>query len=218
MNYIEEIKRQILKLMEGENANIYLYGSYAKGTANFSSDVDVAIEYVTNYNIKKIFDVQEFFEESKIPLTVNIVDLCRTDESFIEEVKSTGIIWKNTRQVLAKKALKKLGELVGKENRTEVERDSLILRFQFCFELLWKCGKDYLQAEHGFICASPKKVIRALREVGNLSDEETADLLRASEDRNLTVHIYNEKKSEEVAADIDKFYFRRMEKLLEVIA
>jgi len=48
------------------------------------------------------------------------------------------------RFVTAAHALSKLHEAVVKETLSEIERDGLIQRFEFCFEIMWKCGKDYL--------------------------------------------------------------------------
>ena len=53
-----------------------------------------------------------------------------------------------------------------------MERDALIQRFEFSFELLWKCAKEYLYVEEGIDAASPKKVIRCCRELGLLDEGE----------------------------------------------
>ena len=217
MNSLEEIKNQLLKMFEGENVNIYLYGSQARGTANFTSDVDVAIEYLSGYDASKIVDAQEFFADSTIPLTVNLVDLKNVSAEFADEVKSTGVVWKSSRLELAKKAVARLATLVGKNVLSDIERDSLIMRFQFSFELLWKCGKDFLEQEHGLFIASPKKVIRTFRELGYFTDNETADLLAAANDRNLTAHIYDEGKAVTIAVNIDNKYFRRLAKWLDIL-
>ncbi len=102
----------------------------------------------------------------------------------------------------AEKALAKLHEGVSKEALTEMERDGLIQRFEFCFEIMWKCGKDYLLAQEGLEAASPKKVIRALREVGLFSDEEAEQALKMVDDRNLTAHTYDEEMAAELAKRI----------------
>ena len=78
----------------------------------------------------------------------------------------------------AARALARLHEVVSKDNLSEIERDGLIQRFEFCFEIMWKCGKDYLYDREGLDAASPKKVIRSLREVGIFSDEETEQALK----------------------------------------
>ena len=86
-------------------------------------------------------------------------------------------------------ALRRLHEVI---DLNELERDGLIQRFEFCFEILWKCGKDYLRDVEGLDAASPKKVIRMSREVGLLTDEETERALNMANDRNQTAHMYDE--------------------------
>lgn len=120
-------------------------------------------------------------------------------------------------KIKTQKAMTKLSELATKNNLTEVERDGLILRFQFTFELLWKCGKEFLQEEHGFELASPKKIIRAFRETSYFSDEETELLLSAAEDRNLAAHTYDELKAEQISNAI-KSYFPIMQKWLSILS
>ncbi len=102
----------------------------------------------------------------------------------------------------AEKALGKLHEGVIKDSLTEMERDGLIQRFEFCFEIMWKCGKDYLLDREGLEAASPKKVIRLLREVGLFSDEEAEQALQMADDRNLTAHTYDEKMAVDLAKRI----------------
>ena len=82
------------------------------------------------------------------------------------------------RMETAGRALEKLHEGVAKGELTEMERDGLIQRFEFCFEIMWKCGKDYLLDREGLVVTSPKKVIRALYEVGLLNAEETESTLQ----------------------------------------
>ena len=102
----------------------------------------------------------------------------------------------------AEKALGKLHEGVIKDSLTEMERDGLIQRFEFAFEIMWKCGKDYLLDREGLEAASPKKVIRLLREVGLFSDEEAEQALQMADDCNLTAHTYDEKMAVDLAKRI----------------
>ena len=96
------------------------------------------------------------------------------------------------RHQLAIRALAKFHELASREQLTEIERDALIQRFEFTFELVWKCAKEYLYTQEEIDAASPKKVIRSCREVGILSDDETEQALKMADDRNLTTHTYDE--------------------------
>lgn len=89
--------------------------------------------------------------------------------------------------------MSKLHEAVVKETLSEIERDGLIQRFEFCFEIMWKCGKEYLREVEGLDAASPKAVIRMLRDVQIFSDEDTVFALEMVDARNLTAHTYDEK-------------------------
>lgn len=109
------------------------------------------------------------------------------------------------RFALAARALSKLHELAAKNEITEVERDALIKRFEFSFELLWKCAKAYLYEIEGIDAASPKKVIRASREAGLLDEEETRQALLMVDDRNLTTHTYDEEFADDLAHRIGMY-------------
>lgn len=45
------------------------------------------------------------------------------------------------RYELAVRALAKFHKLAHRQDLTEIERDALIQRFEFAFELVWKCVK-----------------------------------------------------------------------------
>lgn len=102
----------------------------------------------------------------------------------------------------AQRALEKLHEIACKEEINEIERDALIQRFEFSFELLWKCGKDYLRVMEGLDVASPKGVIRHCRELGIFDTMQTEQALRMADDRNLTTHVYDAVFAEEIARRI----------------
>ena len=57
---------------------------------------------------------------------------------------------------------------------------------------MWKAAQAYLRVVEGLDIASPKGVIRTCRELGLLAEAETAQCLKMADDRNLTVHTYNE--------------------------
>ena len=118
----------------------------------------------------------------------------------------------------AEKALTKLHEGGQKDSLTEMERDGLIQRFEFAFEIMWKCGKDYLLDREGLDVASPKKVIRSLREVGLFSDEETEQALKMVDDRNLTAHTYDETMAVALAQRIIEYEKLLLEWLMRMKA
>ena len=109
------------------------------------------------------------------------------------------------RIALAGQALQRLHELALRVDLTEVERDALIQRFEFSFEIVWKVAKDYLSVEEGIDAASPKKVIRSCREVGLLDEAETRLALVMADDRNVTAHTYDEEFAQQMVTKIVEY-------------
>jgi len=108
------------------------------------------------------------------------------------------------------KALKKLKEGV-KVAQTEIERDGVIQRFEFTFELFWKTLKIILQYK-GIEARSPRSAIKEGFRAGLLDDDEI--FLDMLEDRNLTSHIYEESTAEEIFKRIKQVYTPSLEKAL----
>lgn len=92
---------------------------------------------------------------------------------------------------LFEKALKSW-EKILKEPYSEVVRDAAIQRYEFNYELLWKCVKIFLKENEGIDCNSPKSCFRALKGVFKLRDKEILLCLKMVDDRNLSVHTYSE--------------------------
>ena len=117
---------------------------------------------------------------------------------------------------LARAALATLDELAHKPNRSKVERDAAIQRFEYSFEAVWKAAQLYLREVEGLDVGSPKTVARTSFEVGLLDDEEARRTLVMADDRNLSVHTYNEDLAEEIAARVSghatllRFWVERM--------
>lgn len=92
---------------------------------------------------------------------------------------------------VAQKALISLQELVYISEPTDIERDAAIQRFETTFEATWKTAQRYLLVVEGLTVGSPKSSIRAARDVALLDDEQAVVALEMADDRNLTVHTYN---------------------------
>jgi nucleotidyltransferase substrate binding protein (TIGR01987 family) len=93
---------------------------------------------------------------------------------------------------IAQQAFNTFRELVGKENVSAVERDAAIQRFEYTFEATWKAAQRYLLIQEGVDTGSPKAVIRACWQCGILDEEMARQAMNMADDRNLTVHTYNE--------------------------
>lgn len=86
-------------------------------------------------------------------------------------------------------ALKRLKEVLT-EPESALTRDAAIKRFEFTFELLWKSIQRFLRGQ-GILCNSPKGCLKEAFSSGLIEDDPL--WLRMIDDRNLTVHTYNEK-------------------------
>ncbi len=111
------------------------------------------------------------------------------------------------------KALGKLKEGV-KIAKTEIEKDGVIQRFEFTFELFWKTLKIILQYK-GIEVRAPRNAIKEAFKAGLIDDDEI--FLDMLEDRNLTSHIYDETTTEKIFERIKKIYTPSLEKALKML-
>jgi len=96
------------------------------------------------------------------------------------------------------KALQALSEVLAIPNPSAIERDAAIQRFEFSCETAWKAAKQVLFDREGIDEGSPKGVIRSCRSVGILDADEAQLALQMIDDRNLTVHTYNEPLAQQI--------------------
>ncbi len=114
------------------------------------------------------------------------------------------------RTSLAKKALESLKLLSSQEHDSDVVRDASIQRFEYTFEALWKAAQLYLREVEGLTIGSPKGVVRGAFQVGLLSKDQARLGLEMVDDRNLTVHTYNETLANAIYSKIPD-YIKLME-------
>lgn len=102
------------------------------------------------------------------------------------------------------KAFSQLSKYVEIDKPTELERAGGIQFFEISFELAWKLLKDYLESE-GYAIISPRAAIKQAVQADVISNGH--EWLDALEDRNRTVHTYDEKTAEEIDRKIKEIYF-----------
>lgn len=109
------------------------------------------------------------------------------------------------RLTLARRTRARLAELSDRTSVSEIERDAAIQRFEFSFEAVWKAAQLFLQEREGITAPSPKSAIRSSLQVGILSEGDARMALRMADDRNLTVHTYNEDLAKRIFADLSAY-------------
>lgn len=120
------------------------------------------------------------------------------------------IRWKQRFQNFGK-AFNRLGlaiEAVKKDPDNELLQCGLIQTYEFSIELAWKTLKDFLEKK-GFMVQSPKSVIRQAYQSTYIDNVD--DWLQALNDRDLTVHTYDDAVAAGVLKDINKRYFFMLE-------
>ena len=95
---------------------------------------------------------------------------------------------------------------------SDMERESLVQRFHYTFELAWQVLADALEREGVTLdVASPRRAVREAFAAGLLDDGQIwFDMI---EDRNRTVHQYDETRLEAVVANVRARYFAAFEAL-----
>ncbi len=121
------------------------------------------------------------------------------------------IRWKQRFQNF-QKAYLLLENTITNKQLSDAERAGLIKFFEMAFELSWKLMKDYLQ-EQGFIIASPREALRQAYQSGLVGDGQA--WMDALNDRNITVHTYEEGTAREIEARIRNVYFRILTELYD---
>ncbi len=86
MIYVEESHKKIItEILSKYPYKFYAFGSRVKGTAKKFSDLDLCFFDNIPWNIRA--HIEEDFEESNLPYTVDIVDWNMCDDSFKQIIK-----------------------------------------------------------------------------------------------------------------------------------
>jgi nucleotidyltransferase substrate binding protein (TIGR01987 family) len=101
------------------------------------------------------------------------------------------------------------------EVKNQLDKDGVIQRFEFVFELVWKTLKDYSEDKGRLDAVSPKDAFRVAADLGLIEDPIVwFEFLRH---RNEATHLYDEAKAEEVYVVIPDF-INNVEKLIDRLA
>ena len=92
--YVLEVKDFTRKFWQNQPVRIYLFGSWARGEAKRSSDVDIAIESREDMSFL-IGEFREALENSCIVYNVEVVDMNFAAESLCKKISEEGIVWKD---------------------------------------------------------------------------------------------------------------------------
>lgn len=116
------------------------------------------------------------------------------------------------------KAVRRLGEVIKeykKHDETSVIntmlRDSVVQRFEICYELAWKTMKEYMIEEGVQVEIFPKAILKVAYQNKIIHNEEI--WLNMIKDRNMASHEYNEEYIVEVVGRIETDYYEQFYRL-----
>lgn len=93
----EIYKKQLLGIIQEhapKRTNVYLFGSRARGTDTFGSDIDIALDAGNPLALSALGSIKEAIENSNIPFFVDVVDLQTIASDFKKTIEGEGILWK----------------------------------------------------------------------------------------------------------------------------
>jgi nucleotidyltransferase substrate binding protein (TIGR01987 family) len=135
----------------------------------------------------------------------------------MEDHHSTDTRWKHRFQNF-RRAFGLLREAVEDSNLEEysdLEREGIIQRFEYTFELAWKTLKDYLEFSGVMLSeATPRKVIKECASSGIFAEakiipEVFMDMMLS---RNALSHTYDFEQFKQIAAKVKELYLPELEK------
>ena len=89
---LERVKGIVRRVLGHTPADVYLFGSWARGTQRPTSDIDVAIESAEPLPRALLASLREALEESTIPNRVDVVDLAHIPASFHREIERAYVV------------------------------------------------------------------------------------------------------------------------------
>jgi len=107
------------------------------------------------------------------------------------------------------KALSRLEEGI-KEAKNDLDKDGVIQRFEFTMEVLWKALRAILLYQ-GIECYSPRSCIKEAFKANIIGDDEI--ILDMLEDRNISSHVYDEERSNQIFERIKNVYLDYLKNL-----
>ena len=111
-------------------------------------------------------------------------------------------------------ALSKLNQFLHQGIQDDLDRAGLIQGFEFTFEQCWKAIQK--QAKHeGLTAASPRQAFKTALSWGWIKEEDEANWLEMTKDRNATTHVYRDEVAHSLTDKIVKVYAPALNQILK---
>ena len=91
---IEMIKKILFKYLDFKKDKAFIFGSRATGNTRKFSDIDIGVRSEREIDTLLLSDIEEAFEESNIPYTVDVVDFSQVRDKFKQFALKNIKLWK----------------------------------------------------------------------------------------------------------------------------
>ena len=176
---LDAIRKIILK--HARPSRIYLYGSRATEDAGETSDIDIAYD---DKDCKETYLIEEEIQKLPTLVKIDVKNIAFTEERFKNRVIATGkVIYIATKKLRFedgfhnfRNACEKFADVVDrkeefyKEGYNDIYLDLVVKRFEFTYEMSWKCIKRYLDYI-GIECHSPRDCFKEAFSQKAIADE-----------------------------------------------
>lgn len=89
---INEIQKVVIPIAHSYGVKrLYLFGSYAKGTATEGSDIDLLVEKGKSMSLIKLSGMRQMVQEA-LNLSVDLITTTGIEEDFRQEIAGTEIL------------------------------------------------------------------------------------------------------------------------------
>ncbi|BEP30220.1 HI0074 family nucleotidyltransferase substrate-binding subunit [Helicovermis profundi] len=209
---------------------VILFGSRARGDYKNTSDIDIAL--IFRKNSEKIYEICEQLEKIDIIYKIDVVDYNKImNQKFKNNIDNDGVILyflNNEGEIMVllekikdklhdlKKAYLKLDESIHRNYiEDDIVLDASIQRFEFVYEMSWKLMKVYLEYNGIAEGTSPRTAIKESYKVGLIEDAQV--WLKMLQDRNKTVHTYDEESAILIFENIKNEYIYVFNKFINAM-
>lgn len=93
--YLEDLKSLVLNHLANYKVRVYLFGSYARGEARNTSDVDLAILPLEPISNSVLVELRDKIEESTLPYQIDLIDMSIATDDLKAQILAEGLLWKD---------------------------------------------------------------------------------------------------------------------------
>ena len=193
---------------------ILLFGSKAKNSDTFYSDIDLALSLSNNHSQNDWIAVTDIIRNADTLLKIDCLDLnsLQDNSTLKKNIFSDSIIMFDKFSEKLITSLQKLGDAMNsldsaintQPSPNRIHIDATIQRFEFSIELFWLLLRGIIRSKGIENVSFPKDVLITAFSHQLIKDEQL--WLSMLDDRNKTSHTYDEKLADEIYSRIKSYF------------